>query len=411
MDNNPFRSHQPQTGNYMTPTMGGQQQQQQPQQQQPPYQSNYSMGSGYSTPQNGYQQQQPWQYQQPQTSVMSPATPQQSNFASTLPQQNSFTSSLPSTTTAGPPPSQFSPYSTHASLMSSTATSNVSTPSQMNAFGAGGNTYQPYSMPTPNTGNVNYPNNNSMMFNNPGYQQPYQQQQQQQQHDPSNFYIPPNFGMSTTTTTANNNTMFQPQQPRHAPVDASSLLKGTQVRRVECPVCQKMIEGDDMAVNHHDVCDEENIQMKVPPPSPQDASMLEAVFSQHLSAKIHAVVNPSHDSAQEHAQTLERLLLTHRKPTLKRHTYHKRPSRIPVLSSRIIHKKNKRLSMQQDALANALEKVHISHHHQMAGGAKKNSATTKPYLNGLVTMVMNKSEKNDCSVQETIIQDIKDMAI
>ncbi|KAL7317765.1 hypothetical protein PS15m_004075 [Mucor circinelloides] len=160
-----------------------------------------------------------------------------------------------------------------------------------------------------------------------------------------------------------------------------------------------------------DVCDEENIQMKVPPPSPQDASMLEAVFSQHLSAKIHAVVNPSHDSAQEHAQTLERLLLTHRKPTLKRHTYHKRPSRIPVLSSRIIHKKNKRLSMQQDALANALEKVHISHHHQMAGGAKKNSATTKPYLNGLVTMVMNKSEKNDCSVQETIIQDIKDMAI
>ncbi|CAO0794172.1 unnamed protein product [Mucor circinelloides] len=251
MDNNPFRSHQPQTGNYMTPTMGGQQQQQQPQQQQPPYQSNYSMGSGYSTPQNGYQQQQPWQYQQPQTGMMSPTTPQQSNFASTLPQQNSFTSSLPSTTTAGPPPSQFSPYSTHASLMSSTATSNVSTPSQMNTFGAGGNTYQPYSMPTPNTGtNVNYPNNNSMMFNNPGYQQPYQQQQQQQ-HDPSNFYIPPNFGMSTTTTAANNNTMFQPQQPRHAPVDASSLLKGTQVRRVECPVCQKMIEGDDMAVNHH----------------------------------------------------------------------------------------------------------------------------------------------------------------
>ncbi|KAF1803056.1 hypothetical protein V8B55DRAFT_1502077 [Mucor lusitanicus] len=158
-----------------------------------------------------------------------------------------------------------------------------------------------------------------------------------------------------------------------------------------------------------DVCDEESMQMKVPPPSPQDASMLEAVFSQHLSAKIHAVVNPSHDSAQEHAQTLERLLLTHRKHPLKRHTYHKRPSRIPVLSSRIIHKKNKRLSMQQDALANALEKVHISHHH--AAGEKKHPPAKHSYLNGLVTMVMNKSKKNDCSAQETIIQDIKDMAI
>ncbi|CEP14309.1 hypothetical protein [Parasitella parasitica] len=154
-------------------------------------------------------------------------------------------------------------------------------------------------------------------------------------------------------------------------------------------------------------CDEENMNMKVPPPSPQDASMLEAVFSQHLSAKIHAVVNPSHDSSEEHAQKLERLLLAHRKPTLKRHTYHKRPSRIPVLSSRIIYKKNKRISMQQDALANALEKVHISSN----PAEKKNPATKKSYLNGLVTMVMNKSRKNDCSAQETIIQDVKDMDI
>lgn len=156
-----------------------------------------------------------------------------------------------------------------------------------------------------------------------------------------------------------------------------------------------------------DFCDEENMHMRVPPPSPQDASMLEAVFSKHLSAKIHAVVNPSHDSTEEHAQTLERLLLANRKPSLKRHTYHKRPSRIPVLSSRIISKKNKRISMQQDALANAFEKVHISSN----PGEKKNPATKKPYLNGLVTMVMNKSKKNDCSAQETIIQDIKDMDI
>ncbi|KAI7869611.1 uncharacterized protein EV154DRAFT_571134 [Mucor mucedo] len=68
----------------------------------------------------------------------------------------------------------------------------------------------------------------------------------------NNFYIPANFGQTTTTTNpTNNNSMFQPQHPKHAPVDATTLLKGTQVRRVECPVCQKMIEGDDMAVNHH----------------------------------------------------------------------------------------------------------------------------------------------------------------
>lgn len=65
--------------------------------------------------------------------------------------------------------------------------------------------------------------------------------------------------------------------------------------------------------------------------------------------------------------------------------------------------------MQQDALANALEKVHISHHH--AAGEKKHPPAKHSYLNGLVTMVMNKSKKNDCSAQETIIQDIKDMAI
>ncbi|KAI8883104.1 hypothetical protein K501DRAFT_285506 [Backusella circina FSU 941] len=79
----------------------------------------------------------------------------------------------------------------------------------------------------------------------PYAQQGYGQNQYMQQQDNSNFYIPPNFGMNTTTTTV------QQQGPKHPPVDASSLLKGTQVRRVECPICNKMIEGDDMAVNHH----------------------------------------------------------------------------------------------------------------------------------------------------------------
>jgi hypothetical protein len=224
MDNNPFRSQQtPQTGNnsgYMTPS-----------QQQPYYNNNL----GYSQPQNGYQppqpeqQQQPWQYQQQQQNT------------SMNPQPNTYSALPPSTyntTTASP--SQYSPYSTHnSSLMSSTH-------SGMNNFG---NTYPPFGVQQ-NTSALPASNNDSMYNRNlMGYQQPQYQQppQQQQQYNPSNnFYIPPDFGVSTT-----GNNMFQPQQPKHAPVDASTLLKGTQVRRVECPVCQKMIEGDDMAVNHH----------------------------------------------------------------------------------------------------------------------------------------------------------------
>ncbi|CEP14308.1 hypothetical protein [Parasitella parasitica] len=257
MDNNPFRSHQSQTGNYMTPNMGGQSQQQ-------PYQPNYNNnlpGGEYSSAtstmcyqQQQQQQQQPqqpqqqsWQYQQPQNNnIMSSAAPQQSSFTSTLLPHNSFASTH---TTNTAPPSQFSPYASNATLMSPTTTSNINT----NGFGTGGsnnvngngNTYQPYAMPTPNTDN--YPNmNNNSMFGNPGFQQSYQHLQQH--NDPSNFYIPPNFGM--TTTSNNNGNMFS-SQPRHAPVDVRSLLKGTQVRSVQCPVCQKTIEGDDMAVNHH----------------------------------------------------------------------------------------------------------------------------------------------------------------
>ncbi|KAG0165990.1 hypothetical protein DFQ28_007949 [Apophysomyces sp. BC1034] len=93
------------------------------------------------------------------------------------------------------------------------------------------------------------------MTSYPYQQQPQQQQQLQQlqqpsyyttqpiqpmqQQDPSNFYIPPNFGQSV------------PPQPKHPPVDASTLLKSGSVRKVACPVCHKTIEGDDPAINHH----------------------------------------------------------------------------------------------------------------------------------------------------------------
>ncbi|KAL0078296.1 hypothetical protein F4703DRAFT_1879673 [Phycomyces blakesleeanus] len=86
------------------------------------------------------------------------------------------------------------------------------------------------------------------------YSQPQQQQQQPQQsfygqqsfsafQDPMNPYIPPNFGQSTQQSLQN--------QPRHPPVDASALLKAGAVRKVQCPVCQKTLEGDDPAINHH----------------------------------------------------------------------------------------------------------------------------------------------------------------
>jgi hypothetical protein len=236
MDNNPFRSQQtPQTGNsngYI-----------QPGQQQPYYNNNL----GYSQPQNGYhpqpqpqqqqqqQQQQPWQYQQPQSTNMNP----QLTSYSTLPQTTY--SAAPAT---GAPPSQYSPYSAHnSSLMPSTNSS-------MSSFG---NTYPPFGVQQ----NTALPtSNNDSMYNTNlmGYQQQQlQYHQPQQPYNPNNFYIPPDFGVSSNNNNNNNNnnSMFQPQQPKHAPVDASTLLKGTQVRRVECPVCQKMIEGDDMAVNHH----------------------------------------------------------------------------------------------------------------------------------------------------------------
>jgi hypothetical protein len=246
MDNNPFRNNQPNNnGNtgYMTPTMGGQPQQQQ-QQQQP-----YGAG-GYSSA--AYPQQQPQQPWQSNTTTpntpYSPLQAQNTSFTS-LPQQNTYSSPTPPpfNSSNNQPQQQYSsPYNNTSSLMSSAPSIGGSS----GVLGGGGNTYQPYqgstTMPTPNVYNGNVGG---------GYNAGYggiqtQPQQQQSPYGSNNFYIPANFGQSTTPSNTNTN-MFQPQQPRHAPVDASSLLKGTQVKRVECPVCQKTIEGDDMAVNHH----------------------------------------------------------------------------------------------------------------------------------------------------------------
>lgn len=146
-----------------------------------------------------------------------------------------------------------------------------------------------------------------------------------------------------------------------------------------------MIQQDSNSTWNHSIlnnlCDED-INMKVPPPSPQDLSMLETVFSKHLSAKMHSVVV---DNTQ-HAQTLERLLLS---GTLKPHQFkrrhHKRPSRIPILSSRI----KKRNNSRKDVFINP---------------------ANKPTLKGFASVIKRKTKKNEMlSAQDTIIQGLKDL--
>ncbi|ORX56748.1 hypothetical protein DM01DRAFT_1382195 [Hesseltinella vesiculosa] len=105
----------------------------------------------------------------------------------------------------------------------------------------------------------------------------FQQQQPPQPFSPSAFYSssnpmqmqplqplqPTSYGYSNMQQYPANNTngnylstWQQPvpsQQPqiRHPPVDAASLLKSSEVKKIECPVCHKTIEGDAAAINFH----------------------------------------------------------------------------------------------------------------------------------------------------------------
>lgn len=211
MDNNPFRSQQPQS----------QYSQQFPQQQQQ-YHQPIQGGNLYQTPPNLQQQQ------------------QQPNFNNDMYQNSSLQQNWPQqqgvNTYSSPPVSQFTHYNN----------TQLSAPASFDHNNGTNNGFMPYSQPQ-----------NPIIPATTGYLQQQQQQMPMpyypQQYgntplsgtDPSNLYIPPNFGMSTTATTTPS------YQPKHAPVDASTLLKGTQIRRIACPVCQKMLEGDDMAINHH----------------------------------------------------------------------------------------------------------------------------------------------------------------
>ncbi|KAI9268519.1 hypothetical protein EDC94DRAFT_656943 [Helicostylum pulchrum] len=275
MDNNPFRNHQttppivnntgyagqvPQPVNnfgYTSPATGNAypQQQQQQQQQQQAWQNNTPYSPAQSTTYPSLQS----------TTYSSLQTPTQSTAYPSL-QTPAQSTTYPSLQTSVQTPVQTTPYSSQSTYTPPFQTSSPYNTSLMSSnpptsgVVGGGNTYQPYQAATPSTPN----------FQPSPYQQTYPQQQstypppmfgnQQQQYgmgvnQPNNsFYIPDSFGQSNNNMPPpnnNSNMNMNNTQPKHAPVDATVLLKGTQVRRVECPVCQKMIEGDDMAVNHH----------------------------------------------------------------------------------------------------------------------------------------------------------------
>ncbi|KAI8991709.1 hypothetical protein BDF20DRAFT_845928 [Mycotypha africana] len=284
MDNNPFRKQQQNTagsnGNYLPSNMGNSTPQQ-------PFSSNYNpTGYGSLNPsQSNFpnQQQQPWEYQQNSSNSTQP-TPAHSTISLSQNQpfisdtysqaQQPFSPPLP-TSAQSPqqPTSSFGitssisqqPYSLNSyapqtsfangfstvpssndflynnsnktSMMS--PTSNTPTVMNSNAFSA---STSPFSMPTPQS-NVNSMYNSS----NNQFQQPSSSYQQPNQP----FHFMPHLGMTNNAQNGMLQPQQQQQQPRHAPVDASTLLKGNQIRKVECPVCNKMLEGDDIAINYH----------------------------------------------------------------------------------------------------------------------------------------------------------------
>lgn len=216
MDNNPFRS---QNANMYTGMPSGQGQF--PQSNPMPSTSNFGNSNllvDTSLPGSTQQQQQqplqqpyysPQQQQHPQQSFYQPMSNQQFGY-SQAPQQHTTT---PTTTYPFMQQQQQQP-------------SSFFNPTQ--SFGYGGS-FQ--------NGVTSFP----------------QYQQQPQPYDPSNVFIPQNFGMSS----GNNNPgaqqfQQQPTMPQRPTVDASTYLKKSgKVRKEECPICHKMIEGDDPAINHH----------------------------------------------------------------------------------------------------------------------------------------------------------------
>jgi hypothetical protein len=163
-----------------------------------------------------------------------------------------------------------------------------------------------------------------------------------------------------------------------------------------------MIQDNNKWNCHHlNLCDDEMMTLRVPPPSPQDASLLETVFSKHLSAKMHTqqptIMNSHHHSAELHARKLNGLLLSCKLKRSRSSAWHKRPSHIPILSSRVIHKKK----TKQD-LSKAFERISISNDKQQEVEQQHKN------INGLATMVMNMNKKDK---MDKIVQGLKEMGL
>ncbi|KAG0165991.1 hypothetical protein DFQ28_007950 [Apophysomyces sp. BC1034] len=157
--------------------------------------------------------------------------------------------------------------------------------------------------------------------------------------------------------------------------------------------------------------DESDDRPVAPPPSPQEPSMLDAMFSQKLTAKLQVAYSPT-----EHAQTLDSML---RRTMQKRsritkescqqqHHYrrhHRRPSRIPLCTSRI--KARAALHKATDELADAVSMVQISADRSW----KVNAMRQK--LQGITNAAekMDQLKRAGHENVDSIVQDLRDMGL
>lgn len=241
MDNNPFRQNY---GMYSSPPIG------QPNYAQSSFPQQSTMPQTTSTFTPSYNS----QWQQPQQSFQTGGYPTNNQQPSLyqLQHQQHLEQQLQQQQQQQPLSATQAPSSLYSMQQQPQPSYLASQPQSNMQFGGGGVSYnptgyyqpqqqQPFQQPRQMT--MSMPQSNSFYG---GMQQQQQRPLPQQPYDPSNFYIPPDFGISRSNTQTSS--MIT---PRHPPVDASTLLKSGKVRKVECPVCHKMIEGDDPAINHH----------------------------------------------------------------------------------------------------------------------------------------------------------------
>ncbi|KAF7728278.1 hypothetical protein EC973_006452 [Apophysomyces ossiformis] len=165
--------------------------------------------------------------------------------------------------------------------------------------------------------------------------------------------------------------------------------------------------------------DESNNRPVAPPPSPQEPSMLEAMFSQKLTAKLQVLYSPA-----EHAQTLDHRLrrtIQQRnkiaKDTCRQQQRHRRrrlrrPSRIPLSSSRI--KAQSALRKAADDLADAVSMVQIS---SSSSSADNNTSWRTSAMRQKLQGISDAAEKMDQLKRarhenvDSIVHELRDMGL